>query len=125
MFRLNCCNGSRKAKVFKLNSEKHYKEIFLKTAVCSKCKKFVVVLEKIDFNSKIKRIKKTGIDAIIFYENQKHNILYEIMRVKTSAPKVAWVYYKTVNATTQVRRYMDESGNAGAKIDCPLIKVSA
>jgi len=124
MFRLNCCNGTRKAKVFKLNAGKNFKEAFLKTAVCSKCKKFVVVLEKTDFNGKIKRIKKTGVDAVVFYEKYKWEIIFEVIAVKPSAPKVAWTYYKAINATTQVRRYMDESGNAGAKIHCPL-KVSA
>lgn len=124
MFRIDCCNGSRKAKVFVLNPEKNLQKVLLKTAVCSKCKRFVVVLEKTDFNGKVKRVKKTGIDAVIMYEKYKWNILYEIMLVKTSAPKLAWTYYKTVNATTQIRRYMDESGNAGAKIVCPL-KVSA
>lgn len=120
MFRLNCCGGRRKARVFNLRPEKHFKEVLLKTAVCTKCKKFVVVLEKTDFNGKVKRIKKMGVDAVIFYENQKHNIMFEVIRVKASGAKVAWTYYKTVNATTQVRRYMDESGNAGAKVNCPL-----
>lgn len=120
MFKIDCCNGSRKARIFVLSSEKNFQKVFLKSTVCSKCKKFVVVLEKTDFNGKVKRIKKSGIDAFIMYENYHWNILYEMLPIKTSAPRLAWTYYKTVNATTQIRRYMDESGNAGAKFICPL-----
>lgn len=34
--------------------------------------------------------------------------------------KLAWVYGKTLNGTAQVPRYIDETEDAGLKINCPV-----
>ena len=120
MFRLQCCNGSRKSRVFLLAKSKHYKSAYLKMTRCSKCKRFVVLIERIDFNDRKSTILRYGLQARELFESNIHNIICECKLLSKQSAKVAWTYYKVVNSETCVRRYMDESGNAGDKIHSPV-----
>ncbi len=125
MFRIECCNGLRKCRVYALAESRRYKSAYLKIARCSKCRRLVAIIEKIDFNNKKTKICRYGVDALLLYNRNLHNIVYEVVQVSKQSPKVAWTYYKTVNSETLVRRYMDESGNAGEKIFSPCKVISA
>lgn len=120
MFKIQCCNGSRKCRVFLLAKSKHYKSAFLKIGRCSKCKRTVALIERVDFNDKKSTICRYGLQAWELYESNIHNIICECVLIQKQSSKVAWTYYKVVNSETCVRRYMDESGNAGEKIHSPV-----
>lgn len=128
MFNIECCKGQRKCKVFELAKPKNFNHVYLKIGRCSKCKRLFCIIEKqYYYKNELRKsfVRKYGEDAIELFENSRCNILYEIILVKHANSKVAWTYYKTINAETQVRRYMDESGNAGEKIKCPVKVVCA
>lgn len=126
MFNVECCKGQRRCRTFELAKPKCLQYVRLKIGRCSKCGRFFVAIEKLDFYGKKTCIKKYGEDALKFYEKNLCNILYEIILIKHASSKVAWTYYKAVNAETQVRRYMDESGNASnEKLYCPVKVICA
>lgn len=120
MFNVECCKGQRRCRTFELIKPKCFQYARLKVGRCSKCLRFFVVIEKLDCYNKKTCIKKYDKEAFELYEKNLCNILYEIIYVKHSSSKIAWTYYKTVNAETQVCRYLDESGNASEKLHCPI-----
>lgn len=126
MFRIECCKGSRKCRVYELIKPRQYKNIYLKIGRCSKCKRFFVVIEKIRFDGKKEKpIRKYGVEALQLYQHNLHNIIHEIVLITKQGSKALWTYYKAVNFETLVRRYLDESGNAGEKIYSPVKVLSA
>lgn len=125
MFRIECCKGLRKCRVFGLAVSKHYKNVYLKITRCPKCRKLIVLIEKVDFNGKKTTIRRQGEEAYSLYERNLYNIIYEINLISKQSSKVSWTYYKTINSETLVGRYMDESGNAGERIYSPVKIVCA
>lgn len=126
MFKIECCNGSRKCRVYELIKSRHYKNVYLKIGRCSKCKKLVAVIEKIRFDGKKEKpIRKYGVEALQLLQRNFHNIIHEIVLISKQGSKVPWTYYKAVNSETVIRRYIDESGNGGEKIHSPVKVLSA
>lgn len=124
-------------KKFTSEGQEIKKEILLVT-YCINCKHYVLKFlwylknsagffdyaeAKIIRGKEADRIFQERIDGLSFYPLPKEkktagNFLKQ-------SKKIPWTYYKSLNGETQIKRYIDESGNAGKKIYAPVKMVKS
>ncbi len=128
---IDCYKSSRFFKKFTSKGQEIKKEILL-VSYCMNCKHYVLkflwyLQEKSGFfdyvESKIIRGKNAD---TVFLKMVNDLIFHSLPKLKNGkidflkqSKKIPWTYYKSLNGETQIRRYIDESGNAGKKIYSP------
>lgn len=129
---IDCYKSNRFFKKFTGKNQEIKKEILL-VSYCMNCGHYILkFLWYTNKNSTFfdyaesKLIKGKEADKI-FAERANDLSLYPLPKNKQKKPsflkqskKIPWTYYKSLDGQSQIRRYIDESGNAGKKIRTPV-----
>lgn len=131
---IDCYKLKPDAKLFKkfLPDGREIKREILLVTVCPNCKHWVLKFlwyskrngRFQDFDA-TKIIRGKQADEIFTRRHDLYNLanLPNPFKPKTDgkqSKKIPWVYYKALDAYSQIPRYMDESEDAGLKIVCPV-----